>query len=124
MVEGVLSDVADDQVGVLPDLTAAVGLGVTNEELDEGGLAGTVGTEDSDSRGKEDLEGDVVELLYGLRGVLEANLAHLHQGLPLGLDTVEERRVRELELVVLSGLESIVGEGLRNRFMNDSRLPL
>ena len=114
VVEGVLGDVADDQVGVLPDLTALVGLGVTDEELDERRLSGTVGTEDGDTGGERNLEGDVVELLDGLRGVLEADLAHLEEGLLLGLDTFEERRVRELELVVLRGLKSVVGAGLRD----------
>jgi hypothetical protein len=45
---------------------------------------------------------------------LERDLSHLHEGLLLGLDTVEKRRVRELELVVLSGLELVVGLGLWN----------
>lgn len=39
---------------------------------------------------------------------------HLEQTLLLGLDTLKERGVGELELVVLSGLESVVGLGLGN----------
>jgi hypothetical protein len=39
---------------------------------------------------------------------------HLEQTLLLGLDTLKERGIRELELVVLSGLESVVGLGLGN----------
>ena len=65
------------------------------------------------------MERDVVQLLHGLRRVLEADLAHLEQGLLLGLDTVEERRVGELELVVLGRLEGVVrlglGDGLDER---------
>ena len=116
MVEGVLRDVTDDQVGVLPGLTALVGLHVADEELDERRLAGTVGTEDGDTGGERDLEGDVVELLDSLSGVLEADLAHLEQRLLLGLDTLEERGVRELELVVLLRLERVVRAGLRDSF--------
>lgn len=39
---------------------------------------------------------------------------HLQQRLLLGLDTIEQRWVGELELVVLGGLESVVGLGLRD----------
>ena len=124
VVEGVLGDVADDQVGVLPDLATLVGLHVADEELDEGRLAGTVGTEDGDTGREGDLEGDVVELLDGLRGVLEADLAHLEKGLLLGLNTVQERGVGELELVVLSSLESVVERASGTCFMKASRLPL
>lgn len=129
MMEGVLRDVADDQVRVLPDLTALVGLGVANEKLDEGGLAGTVRAENSDARGEGNLKGDVVELLHVRRGVLESNLApasqiskmlrqlqliyvHLEERLLLRLDTVEQGRVGELELVVLERLETVVRLGL------------
>ena len=57
---------------------------------------------------------DIIELLHGLGWILEADLAHLEQRLLLGLDTVQKRRVRELELVVLSSLESVVRLCLRN----------
>jgi hypothetical protein len=114
VMESVLSDVTDDQVGVLPDLTTLVGLGVTDQQLDEGGLAGTVGTEDGNTGRQGDLEGDIVELLGDGGGVLEADLAHLDQRLLLGLDTFEERGVGELELVVLGGLEGVVRLGLRD----------
>jgi hypothetical protein len=75
VVEGMLSNVTDNQVGVLPDLTALVWLHVANQELDESGLARTVGTENGNTRGEGDLECDIVELLDGLCWVLEANLA-------------------------------------------------
>ena len=39
---------------------------------------------------------------------------HLEQTLLLGLDTLKERGIGKLELVVLSGLESVVGLGLGN----------
>lgn len=74
VVESVLGDVTDDQVRVLPDLTALVGLHVSCEELDEGRLSGTVGSEDGDTGREGDLERDVEQLLDGLGRVLEANL--------------------------------------------------
>lgn len=108
----VLGNVTDDQVGVLPDLSTFVRLGLSDEELDEGRLAGTVGSKDGDTRRERNLERDVVELLDGGGGVLESNVTHLHERLLLGLDTVEERRVGELELVLLVDVELVVGLGL------------
>jgi hypothetical protein len=75
VVEGVLGDIADDEVGVLPDLAALVGLHLADEELDERRLARAVRAEDGDTRRERDLERDVVELLGGRNGVLEADLA-------------------------------------------------
>jgi hypothetical protein len=112
VVEGVLSDVSDDKVGVLPDLTTLVGLGLSDKELDEGRLSRSVGSEDSDTGGEGNLERDVVELLDGRGGVLESNVTHLHERLFLGLDSVEKGRVGELELVLLVDVELVVGLGL------------
>jgi hypothetical protein len=120
VVEGVLGDVANDKVGVLPHLTAAVRLGVADEKLDEGRLAGAVRAEHGDTGRERDLEGDVVQLLNVRGRVLEADLAHLHERLLLGLDTVEQRRVRELEGVVLGRVERVVRLGLGHRL--DERL--
>ncbi|CAG8698874.1 16981_t:CDS:2, partial [Acaulospora colombiana] len=112
VVEGVLGNIANDQVGVLPDFTTLVGLEVANEQLDEGTLSGTVGTENGHTGRERDLEGDIVELLLGLGRVLEANLAHLEERLLLGLDTIEEWWVGEGKLVVLGGFEGVVRLGL------------
>jgi hypothetical protein len=112
VMEGVLSNVTDDQVGVPPDFTTLVALHITNEQLDEGGFTRTVGSEDSDTGGQGNLEGDVVELLNRLAWVLEANFAHLQQALLLGLDTLKQGWVGELEPVVLESLKSVVGLGL------------
>lgn len=108
VVESVLGNVSDDQVGVLPDLTTLVGLGLSDEELDEGRLSGSVGSENGDTRRERDLERDVVQLLNGRGRVLERDVTHLHERLLLGLDTVEEGRVREREVVVLEGVELVV----------------
>jgi len=114
VVEGVLSDVTDDQVGVPPDFTSLIGFHVTDEQLDEGGFTRTVGTKDGDTRGQGNLKSNVVELLNRLGGVLEANFAHLQQTLLLGLDTLKQGGVGELELIILEGLKSIVGLGFRD----------
>ena len=55
-----------------------------------------------------------MELLDWLCGILESNLAHLQQRLLFGLNTLEQRRIGELEFVVLGSLKSIVRFGLRN----------
>jgi len=75
MVEGVLSDVADDQVRVLPGLSTLVGLHVADEELDKGRLARTVRSKNGDTGRQGDLERDIVELLDDLGRVLEADFA-------------------------------------------------
>ena len=82
------------------------------------------------TNGREgNLESDIEELLDGevgywkltlrlwrlsIRQCLGTAYVHLEQTLFLGLNTFEERRMRELELVVLSGLESVVRLGLGN----------
>ncbi len=88
VVESVLGDVTDDQVGVLPHLTRA-GLSVTDNKLDEGRLTRTVRAENGDTRGERELDGDTVELGSGGLRVLEDDVLHLDERLLLGLDTVE-----------------------------------
>jgi hypothetical protein len=114
VVEGVLGDITNDQVGVPPDFATLVAFHVTNEQLDEGRFTRTVRSKDGDAGGQGNLECDVVELLNSLGGILEANFAHLQQTLLLGLDTLKQRGIGELELVVFQGLESIVRLGLRD----------
>lgn len=114
VVESVLSNVSDDQVGVLPDLTTLVGFSLSDEKLDESRLSGSVGSENGDTGREGDLEGDVVKLLNGGSRVLESDVTHLHERLLLGLDTIEERRVGEGEVVVLEGVELVVSLGLGN----------
>lgn len=108
----VLSDVSNDQVGVLPDFSTLVRLGLSDEKLDEGTLSGSVGSEDGDTGREGDLKRDVVQLGRRGSGVLEPNVTHLHERLLLGLDSVEERGVGELEEVVVGGSELVVRLGL------------
>jgi hypothetical protein len=111
VVEGMLGDITNDQVRVLPDFTPLVGLHIANQELDESRFTGTVGAKDSDTGRKRNLQSNVVELLLGLGRVLEADLTHLEQTLFLGLDTLEEGRIGKLELVILCSLESVIRLG-------------
>ena len=111
MVERVLGNVTNDQVGMLPDFTASVGFHLASEQFDKGGFTGTVWTENGNTRRERDLKGNVVELLDRLSGILETNFTHLEQGLLLSLDTIEKRRIGELEPVVVSGFQGIVGLG-------------
>jgi hypothetical protein len=114
VVESVLGNVTDDQIGVLPHGTTEIGFSLSSQDLDQSRFTGTVGTENGDSGRKRDLERDVVQLLLRRSRVLERNISHLHQCLLLGLDTVEEWRVGELELVVLGNIQLEVGSGLGN----------
>ena len=55
VVESMLGNVTNDQVGMLPDLTTLVDFHVTDEELDEGQLARTVMPKNSDTGGERHL---------------------------------------------------------------------
>ena len=107
--EGVLLDVGDTDVLVLVDLTRS-GDQFTSEDVDEGRLAGTVGTDDSNTRAKRALEVDIGDLGLGSARVLEAHLGGTQDGLGLGLDTLEETGLREAELD-LGGAELVVRLG-------------
>ncbi|TFB05190.1 hypothetical protein CCMA1212_003081 [Trichoderma ghanense] len=110
--KGVLLDVGDTDVLVLVDLTAS-GDELTAEDVDQGRLASTVGTNDGNTRAQRALEADVADL--GLRGagVLEGHLGGTQDSLGLGLDTLEETGLGEGELN-LGGAELVVGLGRRN----------
>ena len=95
--ESVLLDVGNTDVLVLVDLTGG-GDEFTSQDVDEGGLASTVGTNDGNTRAKGALEGDVLDLGLGGTGVLEAHLGGTENGLGLGLDTLKETGLGEGEL--------------------------
>lgn len=105
MVEGVLGDVGDTEVGVLLDL-ARVRKGLSSEELDEGRLSGSVGSDDTDTRRERDGAGDVLELGLLGAGVGEGAAGHLEDGAGLGADTHERSGRGEGEL------DDRVGEGV------------
>ena len=56
-----LSDVSDDQVGVLPDFSSLVRLSLSDQKLDESRFSGSVRSENSDSRRERDLQRNVVD---------------------------------------------------------------
>lgn len=58
VVERVLGDVGDTGVGVLPDLSN-LGLDLSNEELDHGGLSGSVLSNAGNTGGQGYLDGDL-----------------------------------------------------------------
>ena len=97
MGESVLLDVGNTDVLVLVDLTSS-GDKLTSENVDQGGLAGTVGTNDGNTGTERALEGDVGDLRLGGTGVLEGHLGGTENGLGLGLDTLEETGLGEGEL--------------------------
>ena len=110
VVEGVLGDVGDTGVGVLPDITD-LGLDLTDEELDHGTLTGTVLADAGNTGAEGDLNGNVEEGGRLVDGVGEGAAGHLHEGLTLGLDTLDGARLGELELHLRLG-DGEVGTGL------------
>mmetsp|Transcript_11533 Transcript_11533/g.48277 ORF Transcript_11533/g.48277 Transcript_11533/m.48277 type:complete len:406 (-) Transcript_11533:2094-3311(-) len=82
VVEGVLRNVSDARVGVLPHGTL-LGDDLSGEELDHGGLADTVGSDARDARCERHLNGHVLHRRHRVGGVGVGALVHLHQGLTL-----------------------------------------
>jgi len=107
--ESVLLNVGDTDVLVLVDLTGG-GNELTSENVDERGLASTVGTNDSNTRSERALESDIGDLGLGSTRVLEGHLGGTENGLGLGLDTLKETGLGERELH-LRGTELIVRLG-------------
>lgn len=68
VVEGVLSHIGHSQVGVLPH-GALCSLQLPSEQLDHGGLAGSVCSNDSHTRVEGDGNADALEDLAGCVGV-------------------------------------------------------
>ena len=106
MSESVLLDVGNTDVLVVVDLTLG-GDKLTSQDVDKGGLSGTVGTNDGNTGAERALEGDVGDLGLGGTLVLEAHVGGTENGLGLGLDTLKETGLRELELHV-GGAELVV----------------
>ena len=107
--ESVLLDVGNTDVLVVVDLTGG-GDKLTSQDVDKGRLSGTVRTNDGNTGRKRALEGDVGDLGLGGTLVLEAHVGGTENGLGLGLDTLEETGLGELELKV-GGAELVVRAG-------------
>lgn len=99
MGESVLLNVGDTDVLVVVDLTLG-GDKLTSQDVDKGGLSGTVGTNDGNTGSERTLEGNVLNLGLGGTLVLEAHVGGTENGLGLGLDTLKETGLGELELHV------------------------
>lgn len=106
MGESVLLDVGDTDVLVGVDITDGWDQ-LTGKDVDESRLSGTVGANDGNTGAERALEGDVGDLGLGGTLVLEGHLVDTDNGLGLGLDTLEETGLRELELH-LGGTELVV----------------
>jgi hypothetical protein len=110
--ESVLLDVRNTDVLVVVDLTRG-GDKLTSQDVDKGGLSGTVRTNDGNTGSERALEGDVGDLGLGSTLVLEAHVGGTEDSLGLSLDTLEETGLGELELKV-GGAELVVGLGRGN----------
>jgi hypothetical protein len=93
-MESMLGNVGNTGVGVLPDISN-LGCHFTNKELDHGGFTGSVLSDTSDTGTEGDLHSDVEKSRRIVYGVGESTLAHLHESLTLGLDTLDRTRLRE-----------------------------
>mmetsp|Transcript_5904 Transcript_5904/g.10834 ORF Transcript_5904/g.10834 Transcript_5904/m.10834 type:complete len:714 (+) Transcript_5904:2173-4314(+) len=112
VVERVLGNVGETHVRVLLHSSFAWNQ-LTTEQLNHGRLTCTVGTHDSDTGHQRHEDGHVRQNLTSRVGISEPNTAHLQQRLGLGLDTLQETRIREPELQLGAGLQLIVLLGLR-----------
>lgn len=117
--ESVLLDVGNTDVLVLVDLTLGRDK-LTSEDVDQGRLSSTVGTNDGNTGTERALEGDVLNLGLGSTGVLEGHLGGTQNGLGLGLDTLKETglgeselNLRFAELVVRLGVRVLLDESLQ-----------
>lgn len=106
-----LRHVGDPQVRVLPDLSR-VGLRLAREQLDHRRLSRAVGARHGDARVEAALHGHAVEDQAVRARVRKRDVAELEDGAVLGLDTLEERRLREDELK-RRRRELVVGAGRR-----------
>ena len=68
VMESVLSNIGHSQVGVLPHSTLC-SLQLTGEQLDHGGLASSIGSNDSHTRVQGDSNADALKNLAGCVGV-------------------------------------------------------
>mmetsp|Transcript_2434 Transcript_2434/g.3694 ORF Transcript_2434/g.3694 Transcript_2434/m.3694 type:complete len:1074 (+) Transcript_2434:2189-5410(+) len=96
MVEGVLSDVSNTKVRMLPNSSDG-GLSLTSKDLDESRLTGTVGTQASNTGRKSTVSSSIFEDHPVSVRVLVRNLVHLKNSLILGLDTLKVSGLRKLE---------------------------
>ncbi|KAM3086346.1 hypothetical protein ACMFMG_012162 [Clarireedia jacksonii] len=110
MGESVLLDVGDTDVLVGVNITDSWDE-FTSEDVDQSRFTGTVRTNDGNTGTKRTLEGDVGNLWLGGTWVLESHLVDTNDSLGLGLDTLKETWLGELELDLRS-TKLVVGLGL------------
>jgi len=105
--ESVLLNVGNTDVLVLVDITSG-GDQLTSQNVDQGRLSSTVSTNDGNTGTQGNLESNVANLGLGGTGVLEGHVVDTDDGLGLGLDTLKETGLGELELHV-GGAQLVVG---------------
>ena len=111
MVEGVLGDIGDAHVGVLPD-SAGGGLCLAGQDLDHGRLAGSIGAKHSHTAVERAEQADVLQRVLLSARVLEGDVVHLEDGSVLGLDALQEARLGQHEGEALGGGQLVVGARL------------
>ena len=120
VVHGVLRDVREAQVMVLPHLPdALVGRELADQQLHQGRLARAVGADERCSRILRDLHVGVGENLAVGAGVGERHLFHVHHALVPGLDALQRAGLGEANgldvsrLVVADGVKGVLHRSRR-----------
>mmetsp|Transcript_14508 Transcript_14508/g.21671 ORF Transcript_14508/g.21671 Transcript_14508/m.21671 type:complete len:246 (+) Transcript_14508:988-1725(+) len=97
MVEGVLGDVGNTSVGVLPNISD-LRFDLTDKKLNHGRLSGSIFSDAGNTGRQRHLHRNIEEGWCLIAWVSESTLGHLHECFTLGLDTLDRTRLGELEL--------------------------
>lgn len=107
--ESVLLNVGDTDILVGVNISGGWDK-LTGQDVDQGGLSGSVRTDNGNTGSEGTLEGDIGNLWLWSTLVLEGHLGDTDNGLGLGLDTLKETWLWELELHLGVG-DIVVGLG-------------
>eukprot|EP00732_Lithocolla_globosa_P000416 Lithocolla_globosa_v1_NODE_125_length_6057_cov_666.534322.p2 type:complete len:681 gc:universal NODE_125_length_6057_cov_666.534322:5564-3522(-) len=114
VMESVLGNVGNTKTVVRPDGTLLRDQ-FTGQDLDHGRLTSTVHTDDTNTRGQRDTDGDIHDGGLVIGRVSEGNVVHLHDSLTLGVNTLQETRFGEFERVLgRLELEERLGSGVQS----------
>ena len=110
VMEGVLGDVGNTSVGVLPHFSDLRN-NLSNEKLNHGRFTGSIFSDTGNAGTERNLHRNIEKRGSLVDRVSESTLAHLHEGLSLGSDSFDGSGLGELELH-LGLAEREVGTGL------------
>mmetsp|Transcript_4556 Transcript_4556/g.6314 ORF Transcript_4556/g.6314 Transcript_4556/m.6314 type:complete len:301 (-) Transcript_4556:1667-2569(-) len=106
VMEGMLGNVGDTSIWVLPDISL-LGLNLSDQQLDHSRLSGSVLSDASNTRRQGDLHRNVEKSWLVVYRVGERTSRHLHEGLSLRLDSLDGTWLGELELLLGRGKREV-----------------